>query len=334
MTFHHPPQADRRLDLASVLADLTADGFLDRGTANQILGQNRSREQSAMHPLVYIAGQQLENRLQPGRKLDAETLTRWLAEKSGLPVWHIDPLRVNVPAVTAVMSYEFARRHQILCLAADRDRVVIATAQPFATGWVEGLEQATRKPIERVVANPADVEKYTVEFYTLSRSVMGAGRAQMGTSRPALTNVEQLFEVGGLQDPDAQDQHIVNIVDWLLQYAFDQRASDIHLEPRRDKGRIRFRIDGVLHQVYELPPQVMTAMVSRLKILARMNVAEKRKPQDGRVKTKSPDGDEVELRLSTLPTAFGEKLVMRIFDPEVLLRSFGDLGLTGGDHER
>src|SRR5690606_30213691 len=129
-------------------------------------------------------------------------------------------------------------------------------------------------------------------------------------------------------------QHIVRIVDWLFQYAFEQRASDIHIEPRRDKGKVRFRIDGVLHQVYELPSQVMQAMVSRLKILARMNVAERRKPQDGRVKTQSPQGGEVELRLSTLPTAFGEKLVMRIFDPEVLLRSFADLGLTGHDHQR
>src|SRR5690606_35380336 len=128
-----------------------------------------------------------------------------------------------------------------------------------------------------------------------------------------------------------QDQHIVNIVDWLLQYAFEQRASDSHIEARRDKGKIRFRIDGILHLVYELPAPAMTAMVSRLKILGRMNVAEKRRPQDGRIKTQMPDGPEVELRLSTLPTAFGEKMVMRIFDPEVLIRSFAALGLTGGD---
>ncbi len=143
-----------------------------------------------------------------------------------------------------------------------------------------------------------------------------------------------MLQIGSLKDPDAQDQHIINIVDWLLQYAFDQRASDIHLEPRRDKGRIRFRIDGVLHQVYDLPDQVMTAVTSRLKILGRMNVAEKRRPQDGRVKTVTPAGGEVELRLSTLPTAFGEKLVMRIFDPDVLLRSFTDLGLSGDDLKR
>jgi general secretion pathway protein E len=149
-----------------------------------------------------------------------------------------------------------------------------------------------------------------------------------------VSNFEQLLELGGAKDPEANDQYIVNIVDWLLQYAFDQRASDIHIEPRREVGRVRFRIDGVLHQVTEFPAAVNTAVTSRLKVLGRMNVAEKRKPQDGRIKTKRQDGSEVELRLSTLPTAFGEKMVMRIFDPDVLLRSFQELGLVGDDYER
>ena len=327
-------QAGQVLDLAAVLNDLVADGLLTRGAANLIGGQSRTREQSLMHPLAYIASQQAENARQPGRTLDGATLAQWLADRAGLPLWHIDPLKVNVPAVTAVMSFEFARRHQILCVEAGKEEVVIATGQPFITSWVEGLEQATRRRVKRVVVNPAELQKYMVEFYALSRSVLGAGRVQGGEGRAQVTNMEQLFELGSLKEPDAQDQHIVNIVDWLLQYAFDQRASDIHIEPRRDKGKIRFRIDGVLHLVYELPAQVMTAMVSRIKILGRMNVAEKRRPQDGRIKTKTPDGNEVELRLSTLPTAFGEKLVMRIFDPGVLLRGFADLGLTGADLER
>ena len=327
-------QAGQVLDLAAVLNDLVADGHLTRGAANLIGGQSRTREQSLMHPLAYIASQQAENARQPGRTLDGATLAQWLADRAGLPLWHIDPLKVNVPAVTAVMSFEFARRHQILCVEAGKEEVVIATGQPFITSWVEGLEQATRRRVKRVVVNPAELQKYMVEFYALSRSVLGAGRVQGGEGRAQVTNMEQLFELGSLKEPDAQDQHIVNIVDWLLQYAFDQRASDIHIEPRRDKGKIRFRIDGVLHLVYELPAQVMTAMVSRIKILGRMNVAEKRRPQDGRIKTKTPDGNEVELRLSTLPTAFGEKLVMRIFDPDVLLRGFADLGLTGADLER
>ena len=324
------PVVERQLDLSNILKDLVADGLLIREDANLMSGSQRSREQALLHPLAYIAGQRPQNASEPSKQLTIDDLTLWLSEKSGLDIAHIDPLKVDVTAVTNVMSFQFARRHSILCVDAKGDELVIATTQPFMTSWVADLEQTSRKQIKRVVVNPQDVAKYTVEFYSLAKSVFGA-RGQTGDNRSGVTNFEQLLQIGSLKDPDAQDQHIVNIVDWLLQYAFDQRASDIHLEPRREKGKIRFRIDGVLHQVYELPDQVMTAVTSRIKILGRMNVAEKRRPQDGRVKTVTPEGNEIELRLSTLPTAFGEKLVMRIFDPEVLLRSFSDLGLSGDD---
>src|SRR5262249_39899439 len=179
---------------------------------------------------------------------------------------------------------------------------------------------------------PQDLARYTLEFYTMARSVAKASDAGLEVS--SVTNFEQMLELGALKSPDANDAHIVNIVDWLLQYAFDQRASDIHIEPRREKGHVRFRIDGVMHPVYELPAAVNAAVTSRLKILGRMDVAEKRRPQDGRIKTKGQEGNEVELRLSTLPTAFGEKMVLRIFDPDVLLRSFQELGLVGDDLAR
>jgi len=325
--------AERLLDLGNVLNDLVTDGLLTQQDANAIAGSQRNREQSLLHPLAYIAGQRPENRADPGKQLSMESLTLWLAGRAGLDVAHIDPLKIDVTSVTAVMSFQFARRHNILCIDAGGDELMIATSQPFMTSWLEDLKQTTRKPIRRVVANPVDIAKYTLEFYSLAKSVFGA-KGIAGTNKAGVANFEQLLQIGSLKDPDAQDQHIINIVDWLLQYAFDQRASDIHLEPRREKGKIRFRIDGVLHQVYELPDAVMTAVTSRLKILGRMNVAEKRRPQDGRVKTVTPEGNEVELRLSTLPTAFGEKLVMRIFDPDVLLRGFQELGLCGDDLKR
>jgi general secretion pathway protein E len=184
-----------------------------------------------------------------------------------------------------------------------------------------------------VVANPVDIQRLAVEFFRLAKSVSGANASDLKMSN--LGNFEQLLKLGASdQEPDANDAHIVNIVDWLFQYAFQQRASDIHIEPRREQGTVRFRIDGVLHNVYQFPAQVTMAIVSRLKSLGRMNVAEKRKPQDGRVKTTTPEGGEVELRLSTLPTAFGEKMVMRIFDPEVLLKNFDQLGFSGDDLRR
>jgi general secretion pathway protein E len=212
------------------------------------------------------------------------------------------------------------------------DKVVIGTAEPYVTDWIAELEQALRKRIERVIINPLDISRYLVEFYALSRSMRQAkDTPQAGSSN--ITNLEQMVELGRRGKLDANDQHIVNIVDWLLQYAYDQRASDIHLEPRREEGTVRFRIDGVLHAVYQMPTSVMAAVVSRVKILGRMDLAEKRRPLDGRLKTKAPDGKEIELRLSTMPTAFGEKLVMRIFDPDVLVRSFRELGFSAAELE-
>jgi general secretion pathway protein E len=196
--------------------------------------------------------------------------------------------------------------------------------------WEANLTHVLKRPIKRVVANPADIQRFTVEFYRLAKSVSGASAGDGKIS--GVGNFEQLLNLGAQdQEPDANDAHIVNIVDWLFQYAFQQRASDIHIEPRREQGSVRFRIDGVLHTVYQFPPQVTMAVVSRLKSLGRMNVAEKRKPQDGRVKTKTPEGGEIELRLSTLPTAFGEKLVMRIFDPEATVKDLSALGFAPHD---
>lgn len=322
---------ERTVDLRNLLDDLVADGRITQRDANFIAGQSRTREQATMHPLSYIATQRLDDAQKPGRALDEQVLSQWQAEKASLPLVHIDPLKINAGDVTEVMSYAFAKRHGILCVQMTKDDIVVACKQPYMTEWIPQLEHVARRQVKRVFAMPSDIERYMVEFYTLSKSISGAS-GLAGASN--VTNFEQLLELGALKDPEANDQHIVNIVDWLLQYAFDQRASDIHIEPRREVGRIRFRIDGVLHQVYELPSAITTAVTSRLKILGRMNVAEKRKPQDGRIKTKRPSGSEVELRLSTLPTAFGEKMVMRIFDPDVLLRSFSELGLTGDDYAR
>ncbi|MCW8126786.1 GspE/PulE family protein [Microbulbifer halophilus] len=323
--------ADRLLDLPGLLEDLVSQGYVSRADANRLIGTPRTAEQAQMHPLTYIASCELQNQKQAGGVLDAETLTQWLADSSSHSIYHIDPLKVNVGSVTEVMSFQFAKRHQILCVEASSEMLLVATAQPYTSGWEEQLEHTSNRAVKRVVADPADIQRYCVEFYSLAHSISGASGLK-GSSGAG--NFEQLLELGKLKDPDADDQHIVNIVDWLLQHAFDQRASDIHIEPRRHIGRIRFRIDGVLHPIHELPDQVNAAITSRLKILGRMNVAEKRKPQDGRIKTKRPDGREVELRLSTLPTAFGEKLVMRIFDPEVLARSYADLGLGGEDLTR
>jgi general secretion pathway protein E len=317
-----------RLHLGWLLKELVRDGLLNQTDANSIAAQQRGAEQAKLHPLDTIATRQCCH-AETSEVLSIERLCQWLASRAELEFVVLDPLKINVPAVTAEMSFAYAQRYGILCIKVNATELVVATAEPFDRSWIESLEQTSKKIVRPVIARPQEIEKYRLEFYSLAKSVFGAGSANSGAG---MADFEQLLEVGGLKDPDAQDQHIVNIVDWLLQYAFEQRASDIHLEPRRDKGKVRFRIDGILHLVYELPDNVMTAMVSRLKILGRMDLAEKRRPQDGRIKTVAPNSNEVELRLSTMPTAFGEKLVMRIFDPEVLLRNFTQLGLVDQDY--
>lgn len=321
------------LDLRVVLDKIVTAGFISQRQAQDMLIAPRTKKELNMHPLEIVAARTYENRLEPGHTFDLETMTQWLADESRQPCVRVEPLKINVNVATAVMSYAFAQRHNILALDVQDDHVVIGSCQPYMYQWESMLTQTLGgRRINRVVVNPADLTRYQLEFYSIARSAAKAEEAGMAIS--AITNFEQMLELGGLKSPGANDAHVVNIVDWLLQYAFDQRASDIHIEPRRDKGLIHFRIDGILHHAYELPSAVNAAVTSRLKILGRMDVAEKRRPQDGRVKTKNQDGGEIELRLSTLPTVFGEKMVMRVFDPDVLLRSFQELGLSGDDYNR
>ena len=327
------PAQDRWLDLNDILRDLVAQGRVSQENAEQCMVLRRGSGNAQMHPLEFLAAQQLDDLQRPGKKIDLEGLTVWLANQSGQPYLRIDPLKIDVAAVTPLMSYAFAQRHKILAVAVDSEAVTIASAQPYVHSWEANLIHVLKRPIKRVVVNPADLQRFTTEFYRLARSVSGANAQDIKVSN--VGNFEQLLSLGASdQEPDANDAHIVNIVDWLFQYAYQQRASDIHIEPRREIGTVRFRIDGVLHNVYQFPIQVTMAVVSRLKNLGRMNIAEKRKPQDGRIKTKTPDGGEVELRLSTLPTAFGEKMVMRIFDPEVLLKNPDQLGFSPDDLRR
>ena len=336
VTMPAPPHR-QTLTLRDICSALVESGEITQQDAEKVLTANLGAASGAghtpqRHPLELVAIAALTSQ-RNGRTLDLERLTHWLARWGGQDYYHIDPLKIDTPAIARVMSYAFAQRHGILAVEITPDEVVIASTEPFKREWESNLRQAVRKDIRRVVANPEDIRRYTVEFYQLASSVSKASGGQSSGSA-GNQNFEQLLDLGASENPDANDQHVVKIVDWLLQYAFEQRASDIHIEPRRTVTQVRFRIDGVLHNVYEFPEHVGVAVTSRLKILGRLNVAEKRRPQDGRIKTRKPDNSEVELRLATMPTAFGEKMVMRIFDPEVLLKSFEQLGFSKEDRER
>ncbi len=322
-------QPEGRLTQERLLSWLLADKLIGLQQVEQLRVSQPGRGEDTRHPLIRIGEQGWVSATHPPFPLSLERLTRWLAEKVGLPYVRIDPLKIDVEAVTKLVSQAYAQRFRFLPIEVDAENVTVATAEPYLREWELELSRILQRKIRRVIANPKDINRYLTEFYGVSRSIFGATRAS--TEGSVVTNFESLTELGKVGEPDANDQHIVHLVDWLLQFAFEQRASDIHVEPRRELSRIRFRIDGMLHQVHELPTPIVTAITSRLKSLGRMDVADKRRPQDGRVKTKTPAGKEVEMRLSTMPTTFGEKLVLRIFDPQVLSRSFAELGF--GDHD-
>jgi general secretion pathway protein E len=318
-----------RLTLAEVLDWIVEDGIASKETA-ELLKKERRYYKGNLHPLSIIADQKWKK---GAALLTLDALTEWLAKRVGMEYLHIDPLKIDFTGVTEVMSSAYATRFRILPVAVNSKEAVIATAEPHIRDWEPELARMIKRDIRRVIANPVDIERYQVEFYNLAKSIKGANKTHAGAS--GLSNFEQLVELGKSDKQiDANDAHVVRVVDWLWQYAFEQRASDIHIEPRREQGIVRFRIDGVLHQVYQIPAAVLNAMTSRIKILARMDVVEKRRPQDGRIKTRTPDVGDIELRISTLPTAFGEKLVMRIFDPEVLVRDFRELGFSEDDQKR
>jgi general secretion pathway protein E len=326
-----PTPTEHRLSIAELLDWLVEDRLVSADDAEKVKKERRYYR-GAQHPLSIIADQKWKSAQPPHKPLALEPLTEWLAKRVGMEYRHIDPLKIDFTAVTDVMSSAYATRFRILPVGVTSKEAVIAVCEPFVREWEKELQRIIKLDIRRVIANPQDIERYQVEFYNLAKSVKGATKGAAGVS--GLSNFEQLVELGSNKTYDANDAHIVKVVDWLWSYAFEQRASDIHIEPRREFGIVRFRIDGVLHQVYQIPPSVLAAMTSRIKILARMDVVEKRRPQDGRIKTRTLDGEEVELRLSSLPTAFGEKLVMRIFDPEVLVRDFRDLGFSEEDSQR
>ena len=325
------------LDLQQIYSWLLADGMVRKTQVKELYAQSQGilkNTSGYMHPLCAVAHAKLLSAQPPHKLLTLDALCEWLAQRVNLPFIRIDPLKIDFTRVADVMSAAYAARFNILPVELTADTLVVAVADPYSDEWEAEIAKISRRVVRRVIANPLDIAQYITQFFSLAKSIKKANKSN-SNDLTLRNNFEQLVELGkNNKQVDANDQHIINIVDWLWQYAFEQRASDIHLEPKRDMAAIRFRIDGVLHQVYQVPAVVMIAMTARIKLLGRMDVIEKRRPQDGRIKTRTAGGQEVELRLSTLPTAFGEKLVMRIFDPDVVVKTLPELGFPPEDAQR
>jgi general secretion pathway protein E len=250
-------------------------------------------------------------------------IAQTIAKDAGLGHVRIDTLNLNADLIESKVSRPFARRHRMIPLEMVNGHLRVACANPYDIEGIDAFRRIAGRDVELVVASEPDILKAITEFYGLRHSVKRAERDL--TSGIDLGNLEQLVRMKSESEIESSDQHVVNAVEFMLQHAFDSRASDIHVEPKRDQSLIRFRIDGVLHDIQKMPKIVHAAVVSRIKTMSRLDIAEKRRPQDGRVKA-TRNGRDVELRVSTLPVAFGEKVVLRIFDPDVLLQDLEGLG--------
>ncbi|MBL9037923.1 MAG: type II/IV secretion system protein [Archangium sp.] len=323
--------------LAFVLEALVAAALLTKQQATDIQtkeGQARARvvkhsgqERYEVSPVEIVAAFQAPFTAKPGEVLDEDRITEAVARFANVTYRKIDQLKLDVNVSAKTVSRPYAQKHCVLALEGGSPGVplVVAVANPFDRELFENLQRLAGCPVAPVFAAKSDILKGIQDVYGFKRTLQAAAIDFADASGAGVSNFEQLVSLSTGRELDASDRPVIQAVDYLMRYAFENRASDIHIEPKRDKSLVRLRIDGVLHGVYTLPPQVHAPVVTRVKMISRLDIAERRRPQDGRIKVER-DGGEIEIRVSTLPTAFGEKVVMRIFDPQTLVPDIAMLG--------
>ncbi|HEY2324675.1 MAG TPA: GspE/PulE family protein [Thermoanaerobaculia bacterium] len=332
------PRLSRELTLSYLGELLFNAGFIDERQKGEVDAADRQQARALSRTkagtsradadetssIKVLIGMNLTDASGTGTRIDDFLLARLIAEDARLPFFKIDPLKLDVAMIESKMSRPFARRNRMVPVAVRDGKLVVSVVNPFQNDAIDSYRALAKQDLDLVVSSESDVMGVINEQYGFRASVTKAER-DLSKGAIDLSNLEQYVKLKSGSEIETSDQHIVNAVDYLLQHAYDSRASDIHIEPKREHAQIRFRIDGVLHEIQRVPKLVNLAVTSRLKTMCRMDIAERRRPQDGRIKTER-EGKEIELRVSTLPTAFGEKVVMRIFDPEILIRDLGGLG--------
>ena len=329
----------RLLYRRKLLSSSQLETVLEQGDAQQERlqsshrsGQSRKllKDSELVSPAEVISSFNLE--IPDSKKLLSEDLiTEVLAKATGMRYLKIDPLSLDLDVVTSHISRAFALKNLMIPIDVKNGVIIMAVSDPSATEAIDELERTRRLKTERVLASRSDILKILGEFFGFRASVQAAeSEMKQGTD---ISNLEQYFQMRGpLQTEEGTDKHIIAAVDFLLQYAFDHRASDIHIEPKRNKSLIRMRVDGALHNIHNTPKNLHPSIISRIKLLARLDLAEKRRPQDGRIKTEHK-GKEIELRVSTLPVAFGEKIVIRVFDPDILMQDLEKIGFEPREYQ-
>ncbi|MBP1641790.1 MAG: pulE-3 [Acidobacteria bacterium] len=320
------------LSPAFVADVLARQGLITREQAEDVKREARQMGDRVRTAMTYeqkavaydlVSSFRFPNLREPGGAVGEPEIARALADEAKLEYVRIDSLALDADFIEARVSRPFAKRHRMIPINMAAGKLRVACANPFDIEGIDSFRRIAGREIELQVASEPEILRAITEFYGLRHSVK---RAEKDLSAGIdLGNLEQLVRMKNEAEIESSDQHIVNAVEFMLQHAFDSRASDIHIEPKREASLIRFRIDGVLHDIQTMPKIVHNAVISRIKTMSRLDIAEKRRPQDGRVKTMR-GGKEVELRVSSLPVAFGEKIVLRIFDPDVLTQDLSSLG--------
>lgn len=320
-------QSHRKLSLEECLAGLLKSGVINKEQEAFIL---KKKGRSRHHPLVSIFECDIPDRRIEGRVISLDDLVRWLASYAGVEFYAIDPLKVDIDAITTILPKAYVKRLGILPVEVSEEEIIVTTAEPFETLWVDDIERQTRKKVKVVVSNPMTIGSCIEDFYTVRKAVSSVMKTRgiVGGRNPEL---DKMTGLGNPMTTGKDEMGISGIVDWLFQYAWEERASDIHLEPKSGTGFVRFRVDGTLRVVYKFEPEIMLSVLSRLKILSDMKVDEKRKPQDGRIKREIDKDRVIEIRSSTIPTHYGEKLVMRIFDPKMADKTLDEVGMDKKD---
>ncbi|MCG3172914.1 MAG: Type II secretion system protein E [Myxococcota bacterium] len=297
-------------------------------------GTSRGRRSAApminISPVEIIAAFNFPMPDNPNRTITEDRIMEAIAREERIPYQKLDSLRLDNKAVTGALSGKFCRRHTLIPVAVTDQELTLAVSNPFDTAALEEVRRSSGKAIRYILSSPTDINRIINDFFGFQRSVKGAElRMKEG---PDLGNLEQYIKIKGVEEIDPTEKPIVSLVEYMFHFAFDQGASDIHIEPKREHSELRMRIDGILHTVNKFNRVIHPAVVGRIKTMARLDIAEKRKPQDGRIKVARGDR-EVELRISTLPVAFGEKVVIRVFDPEILIQDFDKLGFFPRERE-
>ena len=291
----------------------------------------RALRRAELSPVEVLASFKFTDASREGESVDEDKATHAVARAVGIGYRKIDPLKLDAQLITRTLSRPFARKHAVLPLERKDGVLVVATANPFDRELFENLRGLTGSEIEPVLSAPSDIHRAIAEIYGFRQQISDASSQLQPAGATDVSNLEQFVNLSGIDALEASSEPVIAAVEYLLHYAFEQRASDIHIEPRREESIIRMRIDGILHPIHRIPKAVHGAMANRFKIMSRLDIALKR-PQDGRIRTARGDA-EMELRVSTIPTTFGDKIVVRILDPQVLVRDLSELGFLPDERD-